>query len=79
MPNKIEIEQTDNGWILTYWSEYEDTGLPYSSKKVFSYDESIDAEKNELLALKKMLWEVNEQIGVLYSKHNKYNINIEVV
>lgn len=75
--NKIEIERTENGWILTYWDEYEDTGLPYSKKILFSYqDEDND---QELEALKNMLWEINEQIGFLPSKHKNKNINIEIV
>ena len=81
MLQKIEIEKTDNGWILTYFDEYEDTGLPYSRKKVFSFDEDdidTDEELREIKALEKMLWEVNEQVGIRYNKHRKYNINIEV-
>lgn len=77
--NKIEIESVDNGWVLHYYDEYEDTGLPYSRKKVFSYDdEGVDFELNKLKALETLYWEINEHIGVLYSKHNKNNINIEV-
>lgn len=81
MLQKIEIEKTDNGWILTYFDEYEDTGLPYSRKKVFSLDEDdIDTneELREVKALEKMLWEVNEQVGIRYNKRRQYNINIEV-
>lgn len=81
MLQKIEIEKTDNGWILTYFDEYEDTGLPYSRKKVFSFDEDdIDTneELREIKALEKMLWEVNEQVGIRYDKRRQYNINIEV-
>lgn len=75
--NKIEIEKVENGWILTYYDEYEDTGLPYSKKILFSYqDEDND---QELEALKNMLLEVNEQVGFPYSKHKKKNINIEII
>jgi hypothetical protein len=76
---KIEIEKTENWWILTYWDEYEDTGLPYSKKLVFEYEDGKDFELNELKALEKLLWEVNEKIGVISSKHNKHNININVL
>jgi len=78
--NKIEIEEVDNGWVLTYWDEYEDTGLPFSKKMAFSYNEQgVDYELDKLKALEQLLWEVNKQVGVLHSKHNKYNINIDVV
>ena len=74
--NKIEIEKTENGWILTYWDEYEDTGLPCSRKMLFSYQD--EDQDQELEALKNMLWEINEQVGCLPSKHKKKNINIEI-
>lgn len=81
--NKIEIEKTDNGWILTYWDEYEDTGLPYSRKKLFSFNEDIISEDERLLeelkSLQLLLWEVNEIVGVPYAKNKKNNINIEIV
>ena len=73
--NKIEIERVENGWIITYWDEYEDTGLPYSKKILFSYQD----EDKELESLKDMLLEVNEQVGIISSKYNKKNINIEII
>ena len=79
MINKIEIEQEENGWVLTYWDEYEETGLPYTRKRVFGYDDESDPELNKLKALERLYWEINEQIGVPHSKHNKYNINIDIV
>lgn len=80
--NKIEIERTDNGWILTYYNEYEDTGLPYSRKKLFSFNEDIiggDERLEELNALQLLLWEINEMVGVPYAKNKKNNINIEII
>jgi hypothetical protein len=78
--NKIEIEEVDNGWVLSYWTDYEDTGLPHQNKIAFSYnDEGVNGEMSKLKALEMLLWEVNEKVGVLYSKHNKNNINIEIV
>ena len=75
--NKIEIEKVENGWILTYYDEYEDTGLPYSKKILFSYQDEDGTQ--ELEAIKNMLLEVNEQIGFPYSKHKDKNINIEII
>jgi len=79
---KIEIEKVENGWILTYYDEYEDTGLPYSRKKVFSFNENIiigDERLEELTALQLLLWEINEMVGVPYAKNKKNNINIEII
>lgn len=59
---------------INYWDEYEDTGLPYSRKMLFSYQD----EDQELEALKNMLWEINEQVGCLPSKHKNKNINIKI-
>ena len=75
--NKIEIEKVENGWILTYYDEYEDTGLPYSKKILFSYQD--EDGNQELEALKNMLWEVNEKVGIIPSKHKDKNININIV
>lgn len=80
--NKIEIEKVENGWILTYYNEYEDTGLPYSRKKLFSFYENIiggDERLEELNALQLLLWEINEMVGVPYAKNKKNNINIEII
>lgn len=75
----LKIETAHNGWILT--DEYEnEEGEKIESKTVFSYDDECDedtARKNEIESFIKLLWNINEHIGVLYSKHRKYNLNIE--
>jgi hypothetical protein len=73
----IKIEQAQNGWILT--DEYKnDEGDVVEEKQVFSYDDECDeSRKNEIEAFKDLLWSVNQIVGVLYSKHEAYNLNIE--
>lgn len=75
----IKIEQATNGWILI--DEYEDDeGKIIEQKTVFSFDDDPELEKarkNEVEAFKDLLWTLNEQVGVPYSKHKAYNISIE--
>jgi hypothetical protein len=75
----IKIEQAQNGWILT--DEYKnDEGDVIEEKQVFSYDDECErdeARKNEVEAFTQLLWSLNEKVGVLYSKHEAYNLSIE--
>jgi len=75
----IKIEEVQNGWILYYYDTYtNDDGREGLREKkiVFSYD---DGEENKLEKLRELLWQVNDFIGVLPSKHNEKNLNIEVL
>ena len=77
----IKIERASNGWILSIDREY-DEGGKYVDKMVFSYggDEyGSDEDRKEVLEkLVEMFWTINEEVGVLYSKHQKHNIQIKV-
>lgn len=76
--NKINIEEVDNGWILTYFVEYEDDENELHERKVvYSYNDEDDG-KDKIRALTELYWEINEHIGVKYSKHNDYNILIKI-
>jgi len=69
----IKIEDVQNGWILSYEGTWADTDEPREIKEVFSYNDD-----NKLEALRDLLLRVNEEIGVVYSKHNERNLIIEI-
>ena len=76
----LKIELASNGWILI--NEFEDEeGRKVERKTLFSYDGDFDddeARKKDLEALIELLWSINEEIGIAYSKHQKYNLNISI-
>ena len=76
----LKIETAHNGWILI--DEYEnEEGDMIKSKTVFSYDDECDeqtARKNEIEAFIKLLWHINESVGIMYSKHQQHNLNIDL-
>lgn len=77
---KINIETASNGWILI--DEYEnDSGEMIEEKLVFSYDDECsedEARKNKILSFMELLYAINEKMGISYSKHKPFNLNIEL-
>lgn len=78
---KATILRIDNGYIKSTFEEYEDT-----TKKVKTYVYQIkDHFNEEKTALEKcrvvreLLYDLLEDIGIIYSKHNLYNVRIDVV
>ena len=76
---KCKIEKIENGFIVTYLETWDD-GEDRPVKMVFEekQDPFNETEKPELDALRESLHEVKEKLGFHYSKHNKYNLKIEV-
>lgn len=74
----IKINKADNGFVLEWEEVDEDEN---STKTVINHSKVIeesDEDNGELIAMQNLLWEVAEHFGVSYSKHNKFNLNIEV-
>lgn len=67
----IKINYAQNGYIISY--EPEDY-IP--APKVFEYD---DSALSEARTMQKLLWQVMEDMGLTYSKHNEYNVIIKVI
>jgi len=66
------IRRSDNGYIILY--ENPNTGLPI--EELFVFDER-EAEKYK--AIQTLLYTIMESMGVYYSKHNEFNIEINIV
>lgn len=77
---KAEIERVENGFIVTWDDFTEDDGSLIKRSMVFTDKEGNfeSPEKGELEALQEALYEVKEQLGYHYSKHNKHNLIIEI-
>ena len=78
---KATILRIDNGYIKSTFEEYEDT-----TEKIKTYVYQIkDHYDEEKVALEKchvvreLLYDLLEDIGIYYSKHNLYNVRIDVV
>lgn len=72
---EIKIERTKNGYVVEWWEENDEGD---QEKDLFAFEEEDD-ETGELDCLCRMLWFVAEHFGQYRSKHNRYNLNIEVV
>jgi len=68
---KLQIEQTNNGYIMT--GKFND-----SEEKTKIVIEEKDEEDSELIAMQDLLWQIKEYFGIYNSKHNKKNLNIEI-
>jgi hypothetical protein len=79
---KYTIESINNGWVVKWEDEAldnPDVMLPKQQGFTFN-DEMLDDNayrKAEVEAFVDLLHFINSEIGVQYSKHQKYNINIE--
>jgi hypothetical protein len=74
------IEKVSNGYIMEVETD-DGEGPPLTSTLVFeeadSYDD-MEERKAELDAFVKMVWELADYFAVSNSKHEKYNLRIEV-
>lgn len=70
----IEISQISNGWIYRRLP-YDETDTT-QDEIALSYDEDAD-EKTEYVALKRLLWEIISELKP-FSKHNKYNVVVNI-
>jgi len=76
---ELNIRRVQNGFVLKYTPDEGEEGCE-KSEFVINFDEDADDEKQaELKAMEKLLWQVKEYFGVYWSKHNKRNLNIEIV
>jgi hypothetical protein len=64
---KIEINTAQNGFIIILYDE----DIPRNIVV-----EEPETEKGELEVMKNLLWIIKEELGIYYSKHNKYNLDI---
>lgn len=78
---KTTILRIDNGFIKSSFNDYEDT-----TDKVKTYVYQIKSNYNEEKAtlekcrvVRELLYDLLEDIGIYYSKHNLYNVRIDVV
>ena len=74
----LSIQTAIGGWILYLDMDecYED--LP-PMPEVFGYDDESENSKGELEAMRTLLYRVAEELGVIFSKHNAYNLKISIV
>jgi hypothetical protein len=71
-----KIQRVDNGFRL-FWNEEYDEGGTYKKEFVFEEKEdTIDEDKQEKSACIDTLYMLIEELGLHYSKHNKFNIKI---
>jgi len=70
---ECEIAKVDNGYVLKYWEETESQNIRH--RIVF---EEQDTETGELEVMKNLLRAVTEHFGIIYSKHNKNNLEIRI-
>ena len=68
------ITKVQNGYIVS-WQEDVDEGVTRNQHAVF---EEPETRTGELEVMKNLLWFVMEHFGVMYSKHNAQNLNIEI-
>jgi hypothetical protein len=72
----IHIAYAINGWII-YFDEEDENGE--SIPEVFGFpDECGDDSLERLDAMRLLLYKVAEEMGVVYSKHNRFNLAISV-
>ncbi len=73
----IAIESAESGYIL--WLIRDDEDEPPQRPVVFGYyDDCQDYEKEECKAMKLLIYRMMEELGMTYSKHNKFNVTINV-
>lgn len=73
-PWEINIRKADNGFICSWKEELEEDYIK-TMQQVF---EEEDDELGELKNMINLLNFIKEHFAVIYSKHNKYNINIKL-
>jgi hypothetical protein len=73
---KIIIVKAENGYICE-WEEDSENEENYKIKRKQVFEES-DEENGELICMKEMLHFVKEHFGIVYSKHSKHNLVIDV-
>jgi hypothetical protein len=71
---EIKVRKAENGFVTEWWDELSD-GEFRQFERVF---EEPETELGELECMVNMLHFVKEYFGEYDSKHNKYNIKIEV-
>ena len=67
----ISIESVENGYICTCFQA--------ENEKPHFVFEVAETERGELEAMQGLLRFVSEHFGIVHSKHNKCNLNIEIV
>lgn len=73
----IKIKRVNNGIILeTQWEM--DLFEFWEGEDGTGYIDTNWPSKNELGAIVRLLWGVNEIVWFLPSKHSKYNLNISI-
>lgn len=75
--NEIKLSRELNGFVIS-WEDELDDGTKQLVSKVFEDKSDLDTDQGELMALKDLFLEVKEQLGYFYSKHNSFNLTIEV-
>jgi hypothetical protein len=70
---KIEITRVQNGFTVLIPKEE-----PDGFDKVLVFQEDDDEENGELKNMRSLLWFLKEEFGVYWSKHNRFNLDIEV-
>jgi len=70
--NKLLIEQTRNGYILT--GNFNESNNEKSKVVI----EEKEIENGEMIAMQDLLYLIKEHFGVYYSKYNKENLVIEI-
>ena len=75
-----EIDKAENGYVLKYFSEYDD-GSPREEKFVFEETcdenslEDYKTDDSEKVAFSKMVEWLGDYFGLGYNKHGKENFN----
>ena len=71
---KCEITKVDNGYTLTHKEEIDD----HVYKTVTRVINEDDSQYGDLEAMKELMYEIQDYFAVVYNKHAKKNLYIEV-
>jgi hypothetical protein len=78
---EISIRKADNGFVCS-WEEESDSETPSFIKHEQVFEEKAEnpmsENKDELENMKNLLYFIKEYFAVMYSKHNKVNLVIEI-
>jgi hypothetical protein len=70
----IGIIKAENGYICEWYEELDDGHLVKKQHVI----EELDCEYCDLQAMRDLLYFVKERFGLYHSKHNRFNLYVEI-
>ena len=72
MSYNINVEKVQNGYLLSWKEEYNDTGKEFTVSEVIQDDDADELKSGE-----ELLWRLMEYFGLRGSKHDSERLSIE--